>query len=159
MKVGAVPWRALKCHPEEKRNEHKVYVFISTTKINEPWSTQFRTQWRRCKTDTFRLTIRIRITIVNPRSNKSMNKGLVRYHRKKLCEFWKYWEDEKREDLHTAVACGNIDKELLKVTPISFLALIKQSTISETMTRLSREGRASHYSTLLCLLTFIGQYL
>ena len=34
----------------------------------------------------------------------------------------------KNEDLQTAVTCGNIDSELLKITPI-FLAVVEQSTV------------------------------
>ena len=35
---------------------------------------------------------------------------------------------KKNKDLQTAVTCGNIDRELLKITPI-FLAVVEQSTV------------------------------
>ena len=35
---------------------------------------------------------------------------------------------KKNKDLQTAVTCGNIDRELLKITPI-VLAVVEQSTV------------------------------
>ena len=47
----------------------------------------------------------------------------------------------EKEDLHTAVTCGNIDRELLIITPL-FLATVEQrSTMSEAITRLFNAGR------------------
>ena len=47
----------------------------------------------------------------------------------------------EKEDLHTAVTCGTIDRELLIITPL-FLATVEQrSTVSEPITRLFNAGR------------------
>ena len=62
------------------------------------------------------------------------------YH-KKLANFENISEiEERRRDLHTAVTCGSVDRELLKITPI-FLAVVEQSTVSEAVTRLFKVGR------------------
>ena len=42
--------------------------------------------------------------------------------------------------MHTAVTCGTIDRDLLKITPI-FLAIVEQSTVSEVIPRLFNVGR------------------
>ena len=55
------------------------------------------------------------------------------YRKKETCESQNYCVNEKKEDLQTAVTCGNIDRELLKITPI-FLAVVEQSTVSEAIT-------------------------
>ena len=64
------------------------------------------------------------------------------YREKETCESLKNCVDEKKKKtfMYTAVTCGSIDRDLLKITPI-FLAIVEQSTVSVVIPRLFNVGR------------------